>query len=71
MSIIIDGNKIAQDIRKEVRKKRLDSRSKTGIIPGLAVVLVGEDPASQVYVGRKAKACAEVGFLSREYKLAC
>ena len=38
-------------------------------MPGLAVILVGEDPASQVYVGRKAKACAEVGFLSREYKL--
>ncbi len=38
-------------------------------MPGLAVILVGEDPASQVYVGRKAKACEEVGFLSREYRL--
>lgn len=69
MSIIIDGNKIAQDIRQSVRDETLVFTKKAGIVPGLAVVLVGEDPASQVYVGRKAKACAEVGFLSREYKL--
>ncbi len=67
MSIIIDGNKIAKDIRQAVREETLTFKGKTGIVPGLAVVLVGEDPASQVYVGRKAKACAEVGFLSREY----
>ena len=69
MAVIIDGNKIAQEIRHEVRKQALALKEKTGIVPGLAVILVGEDPASQVYVGRKAKACAEVGFLSREYKL--
>lgn len=69
MSIIIDGSKIAQDIRGEVREETAVLKEKTGIIPGLAVVLVGEDPASQIYVGRKAKACAEVGFLSREYRL--
>jgi len=69
MAIIIDGNKIAQDIRNEVRQNALTLKEKKGIIPGLAVVLVGEDHASQIYVGRKAKACAEVGFLSREYKL--
>ena len=69
MVSIIDGNKIAQDIRNEVRQRTLELKEQKGIIPGLAVVLVGEDPASQVYVGRKAKACAEVGFLSREYKL--
>jgi methylenetetrahydrofolate dehydrogenase (NADP+)/methenyltetrahydrofolate cyclohydrolase len=69
MAIIIDGNKIAQDIRNEVRQSALELKNQKGIIPGLAVVLVGEDPASQVYVGRKAKACAEAGFLSREYKL--
>lgn len=69
MAVIIDGNKIAQDIRNEVRLSTIAFKEKTGIVPGLAVVLVGEDPASQVYVGRKAKACAEVGFLSREYKL--
>ena len=69
MSIIIDGNKIAQDIRHAIREETSAFMEKTCIVPGLAVVLVGEDPASQVYVGRKAKACAEVGFLSREYKL--
>ena len=70
MVSIIDGNKIAQDIRNEVRQSAISLKAQKGIIPGLAVILVGEDPASQVYVGRKAKACAEVGFLSREYKLA-
>jgi methylenetetrahydrofolate dehydrogenase (NADP+)/methenyltetrahydrofolate cyclohydrolase len=69
MGSIIDGNKIAQDIRNEVRQSAISLKEHKGIVPGLAVVLVGEDPASQVYVGRKAKACAEVGFLSREYKL--
>jgi methylenetetrahydrofolate dehydrogenase (NADP+)/methenyltetrahydrofolate cyclohydrolase len=70
MAVIIDGNKIAQDIRDEVRRQALALKEEKGIMPGLAVVLAGEDPASKVYVGRKAKACAEVGFLSREYKLA-
>jgi len=69
MASIIDGNKIAQDIRNEVRQSAIALKEQKGIVPGLAVVLVGEDPASKVYVGRKAKACAEVGFLSREYKL--
>ena len=69
MSIIIDGTKIAQDIRRSVREETLAFTEKTGVVPGLAVVLAGDDPASKVYVGRKAKACAEAGFLSREYKL--
>jgi len=67
--MIIDGTKIAQDIRQTIREETVTFKAKTGVVPGLAVVLVGEDPASQVYVGRKGKACAEVGFLSREYKL--
>jgi methylenetetrahydrofolate dehydrogenase (NADP+)/methenyltetrahydrofolate cyclohydrolase len=70
MAVIIDGNKIAQDIRNEVRRQALTLKEEKVIVPGLAVVLVGEDPASKVYVERKAKTCAEVGFLSREYKLA-
>ena len=69
MTVIIDGSKIAQEVRDAVRKDNLDFKDRSGIVPGLAVVLVGEDPASKVYVARKAKACAEVGFLSREYKL--
>lgn len=69
MSIIIDGTKIAQDIRRTIREETMTFKEETGIVPGLAVVLIGEDPASQVYVGRKGQACAEAGFLSREYKL--
>ena len=69
MAVIIDGNKIAQEIRQQLREEALNLKAKTGIVPGLAVILVGEDQASLVYVSRKAKACAEVGFLSREYKL--
>ncbi|MGD0169398.1 MAG: bifunctional methylenetetrahydrofolate dehydrogenase/methenyltetrahydrofolate cyclohydrolase FolD [Smithella sp.] len=68
MFSIIDGNKIAQDIRNEVRFSTLELKQK-GIVPGLAVILVGDDPASKIYVGKKAQDCAEVGFLSREYKL--
>ncbi|MGD0279304.1 MAG: bifunctional methylenetetrahydrofolate dehydrogenase/methenyltetrahydrofolate cyclohydrolase FolD [Smithella sp.] len=68
MVSIIDGNKIAQDIRNEVRCGTLELKQK-GIVPGLAVILVGDDPASKIYVGKKAQDCAEVGFLSREYKL--
>ena len=69
MVSIIDGNKIAKDIRLQLREDALALKETTGLVPGLAVILVGEDPASQVYVGRKAKACEEVGFLSREYRL--
>jgi len=69
MAIIIDGNKIAQDIRKEIRQSVLELKEQKGVVPGLAVILVGDDPASKIYVGKKAQDCAEVGFLSREYKL--
>jgi methylenetetrahydrofolate dehydrogenase (NADP+)/methenyltetrahydrofolate cyclohydrolase len=69
MAVIIDGNKIAQEIRQAVSKEALALKGKTGIVPGLAVVMAGDDHASLVYAGRKAKACAEVGFLSREFKL--
>ena len=69
MAIIIDGNKIAQDIRNEVRQNVLELKQQKGIVPGLAVILVGDDPASKIYVGKKAQDCAEVGFLSRAYRL--
>ncbi len=68
MFSIIDGNKIAQDIRNEVRLSTLELKQK-GIVPGLAVILVGDVPASKIYVRKKTQDCAEVGFLSREYKL--
>jgi methylenetetrahydrofolate dehydrogenase (NADP+) / methenyltetrahydrofolate cyclohydrolase len=69
MAVIIDGSKIAQDIRNEVKQSVYDLKQEKGIVPGLAVILVGDDPASKIYVGKKAQDCAEVGFLSREYKL--
>jgi methylenetetrahydrofolate dehydrogenase (NADP+)/methenyltetrahydrofolate cyclohydrolase len=69
MGIIIDGNKIAQEIRDSIRIEAATLKENKGIIPGLAVIMVGEDPASKVYVARKAKACMEAGFLSRQHKL--
>jgi len=65
---IIDGKIISQQIRNEIKKQREEFESKTGIKPGLAVILVGENPASVTYVGMKKKACAEVGFYSEEHK---
>lgn len=66
---IIDGKAIAQRVRSEVAskvKQRLEAGKRA---PGLAVVLVGEDPASQIYVGSKKRACEEVGFVSKSFQL--
>ncbi len=65
----IDGKLISQTVRSEVAA-RVKARTDAGLrAPGLAVVLVGEDPASQVYVGSKRKACEEVGFTSKSFDL--
>ena len=69
-AMLIDGNKISQKIRARIREDALTLKETHGVVPGLAVILVGEDPASQIYVRRKENACAEAGFLSREFKLA-
>jgi methylenetetrahydrofolate dehydrogenase (NADP+)/methenyltetrahydrofolate cyclohydrolase len=69
MANIIDGNKISQAIRNEIKEATARLKQATGIVPGLAVILVGDDPASKIYVKRKENACHEVGFYSREYKL--
>ena len=66
---IIDGKTIAQQVRLEVAEKVKQRLANGKRAPGLAVVLVGEDPASQIYVGSKRRACEEVGFLSRSYDL--
>ncbi len=66
---IIDGKAIAEQMRTEIKTQAQELKSKHGITPGLAVVLVGEDPASQVYVRMKGKACAEAEFFSDEHKL--
>ena len=62
---IIDGKKIAAGIREEVREQVLRLQAETGRVPGLAAVLVGEDPASATYVRTKTRACQEVGIASR------
>lgn len=64
MALLIDGKKIAADIRAEVKSATATLKSGSGVVPGLAFILVGEDPASQSYVKMKGKACAEVGFHS-------
>jgi methylenetetrahydrofolate dehydrogenase (NADP+)/methenyltetrahydrofolate cyclohydrolase len=66
---LIDGKAIAQTVRDKV-KTGVSARVQAGKrAPGLAVVLVGQDPASQVYVGNKKRACDEVGFVSNSYDL--
>ncbi len=63
---IIDGKAIAAAIRQDVRERVRRLREERGGVPGLAVILVGEDPASGSYVRSKAKACEEVGVASRQ-----
>ena len=66
---IIDGKTIAQQVRLEVAEKVKQRLAAGKRAPGLAVILVGDNPASQIYVGSKRKACEEVGFVSRSYDL--
>lgn len=61
---IIDGRQVAASIRLECKARVADLRERTGVIPGLAVILVGDNPASAVYVNSKIKACAEAGIRS-------
>ncbi len=68
MAEIIDGKKISQDIKDEVKEKVAALREK-GIETSLAVILVGNDPASTVYVGNKKKACEYTGIRSLSYEL--
>ena len=65
---IIDGKAIAQEVRAEW-KVRADALKVRGIMPGLAVIIVGEDAASKIYVGNKVKACAELGIHSEHIAL--
>ena len=66
---IIDGKKLAHEMRMDIKKKIEEYKSESGKEIGLAVVLVGEDPASQVYVRNKIRACEEVGIKSFAYYL--
>jgi len=66
---LIDGKLIAKNVRKDVAEYVTGAVAAKKRAPGLAVVLVGSDPASQVYVNNKRKACDEVGFVSKSYDL--
>ena len=68
MATIISGKEVSAKVKSEVKEKALELKNK-GIEIGLAVVIVGDDPASRVYVNNKKKACEEVGFNSYEYAL--
>ncbi len=68
MAIIIDGKKVSAEVKEQVRIET-EELVKKGIKPGLAVIIVGDDPASRVYVNNKKKACEKVGFLSKEFAL--
>lgn len=66
---LIDGKAIAANLKQSVAEQVAERVAQGKRAPGLAVILVGADPASQVYVGNKRKSCEQVGFLSRSYDL--
>ena len=66
---LIDGKAIAARLRQQIAQRVAERRQQGLRVPGLAVILVGSDPASQVYVAHKRKDCIEVGFESRAYDL--
>lgn len=69
MAQIIDGKSISKQVREEIASEVICFKEKYGCAPGLAVVIVGNDPASQVYVRNKKRGCEEVGFYSESYEL--
>jgi methylenetetrahydrofolate dehydrogenase (NADP+)/methenyltetrahydrofolate cyclohydrolase len=66
---IIDGKIVSREIREEIRVQAETLRKKRGIVPGLAFILVGDDPASQIYVKNKVKACESLGYYSVTEKM--
>ncbi|MDP6102976.1 MAG: bifunctional methylenetetrahydrofolate dehydrogenase/methenyltetrahydrofolate cyclohydrolase FolD [Dehalococcoidia bacterium] len=66
---IIDGAKIAQDVRNEVTQGVVELQARHGIVPGLAAFLVGDNPASAIYVRNKQRACQEAGIFSETFNL--
>ena len=67
MAKILDGTALAKDVRLEVAAGVAEMREKHGVTPGLAAVLVGDDPASAIYVRNKGRACNEVGMFSETF----
>lgn len=66
---ILDGVKISEVLRGETKQEIEELKAGTGLTPGLAVIIVGADPASEVYVGRKHKACLELGIRSEVIRM--
>lgn len=66
---IISGKQVSLELREELKKKAAAFAAETGITPGLAVIIVGQDPASTVYVRNKHKACLELGYYSEVHEL--
>ncbi|NCO00553.1 MAG: bifunctional methylenetetrahydrofolate dehydrogenase/methenyltetrahydrofolate cyclohydrolase FolD [Epsilonproteobacteria bacterium] len=66
---LLDGKSLSQKIEHNVQIETKDLRERTGIVPGLAVILVGQDPASAAYVNMKKKACDRVGFYSVTHEM--
>jgi methylenetetrahydrofolate dehydrogenase (NADP+) / methenyltetrahydrofolate cyclohydrolase len=69
MAVIIDGKAVAKEVQKQIKDEVEGLERRWGLVPGLAVVLVGDDPASHIYVRNKEKACKEVGIGSFEHTL--
>jgi methylenetetrahydrofolate dehydrogenase (NADP+)/methenyltetrahydrofolate cyclohydrolase len=67
--ILIDGKKVAADIRNELKEKISKLKAEGKNIPGLVAIIVGDDPASQIYVASKGKACEEIGMRTKTEKL--
>ena len=69
MAQIISGKVVSAQVREELKAQTQEMIEKYGVRPGLAVIIVGDDPASKVYVNNKEKGCAEVGYYSEVYRL--
>ena len=66
---VIDGKTMAQRLRADVKKRVKTLVADSGIIPGLAIISVGDDPASQIYVSDEVRTAKKVGLVSIEYRL--
>src|SRR5581483_12457350 len=69
MTLVIDGKAAAASVRRQAAAAAARLREGHGAVPGLATVLVGDDPASRVYIGSKTRACAEAGIASFEHRM--
>lgn len=69
MAKLIDGKRIASEVRADIKARAAEFTKQTGVVPCLAVIIVGDDPASKIYVKNKHKACIEAGFRSLTIEL--